>query len=85
MLFFFNSTSSFGRGSEGVTHQRLDCTYFLTFDSFSSCLDPSYQTSWKNLWEKQQIHSSLTTATMNLATTVTLTAKTVTIHLEDFL
>ena len=51
--FLFNSTSCLGYGLEGVTHQRLDCSYFLTFDLFSSCLDPSYQTSWKNLWEKQ--------------------------------
>ena len=47
--FLFNSTSYLGYGLEGVTHQRLDCTYFLTFDLFSSCLDPSYQTWQKNL------------------------------------
>ena len=47
--FLFNSTSYLGYGLEGVTHQRLDCTYFLTFDLFSSCLDLSYQTLWKNL------------------------------------
>ena len=47
--FLFNSTSHLGYGLEGVTHQRLDCSYFLTFDLFSSCLDPSYQTLWKNL------------------------------------
>ena len=47
--FLFNSTSHLGYGLEGVTHQRLDCSYFLTFDLFSSCLDPSYQTWQKNL------------------------------------
>ena len=47
--FLFNSTSHLGYGLEGVTHQRLDCSYFLTFDLFSSCLDPSYQTLRKNL------------------------------------
>ena len=47
--FLFNSTSHLGYGLEGVTHQRLDCTYFLTFDLFSSCLDLSYQTWQKNL------------------------------------
>ena len=47
--FLFNSTSHLGYGLEGVTHQRLDCSYFLTFDLFSSCLDPSYQTWRKNL------------------------------------
>ena len=47
--FLFNSTSHLGYGLEGVTHQRLGCTYFLTFDLFSSCLDPFYQTWRKNL------------------------------------
>ena len=47
--FLFNSTSYLGYGLEGVTHQRLDCTYFLTFDLLSSCLDLSYQTLRKNL------------------------------------
>ena len=47
--FLFNSTSHLGYGLEGVAHQRLDCSYFLTFDLFSSCLDLSYQTLRKNL------------------------------------